>query len=260
MTDKTDKIDNAAEARAIRRAELEQAEFTGGDNGSLMQPANGRELLDMANLLATSGTMIKDFYRNSPGDCAALIMICQPYGFNPYLVSWKTYKASKGQDAPVSFEAQLIMAMVNMSSPTLGKLRYEFSGEGQSRSCTVIGVERETKSELKYVSPPLSAIPVKNSPLWKSDPDQQLVYFSSRAWCRRHFPELLLGIYAKDELEAAPIRDITPSKGGFADRAEQAKLPANDEIPLDIPEEIDAEKVEVMTAAELLARQEAGKK
>lgn len=44
----------------------------------------------------------------------------------------------------------------------------------------------------------------KNSPLWKADPDQQHFYYSGRAMCRRHFPDVLLGVYARDEMEDSP--------------------------------------------------------
>jgi ribosome modulation factor len=197
--------------REKRRAELEETSFgTGTQGGALMQPRNGKELMDMANMMAGSGQMIRDFYRGNPGDCAGLIMICQPYGFNPFMVSWKTYKASKSAEAPVSFEGQLVNAMVNMSAPVKGRLRYSYDGEGPTRRCTVTGIDRETGEEITYTSPMLKDIKVKNSPLWVADPDQQLGYFSARSWARRHFPELLLGVYTREEIEEAPPRDITP--------------------------------------------------
>lgn len=204
---------NAIDLRERRRQEMSEASFaTNAQGGAVMLPRNGKELMDFANLMSSSGAMVRDFYRGNPGDCAALIMICQPYGFNPFLVSWKTYKASKNADAPISFEGQLVNAMVNMSAPVKGRLKYEYEGEDAERTCTVIGIERETGAALTYTSPPIGKIAVKNSPLWKSDPDQQLAYFSARAWARRHFPELLLGIYARDELDEQGIRDITPKE------------------------------------------------
>lgn len=200
--------------REKRRAELGETKFsTGAQGGALMQPQDGKQLWDMALQMAGTKTMVRDFYRDSPGDCAALIMICQPYGFNPYQVSWKTYKASKSADAPVSFEGQLVNAMVNMSAPVKGRLKYAYEGEGPTRQCTVTGIDRETGDEITYTTPKLQAIPIKNSPLWKGDPDQQLGYYAARSWARRHFPELLLGVYTREEIDEAPrIRDVTPPK------------------------------------------------
>ena len=41
-----------------------------------------------------------------------------------------------------------------------------------------------------YESPEIGKIPTKNSPLWKSDPAQQLFYFAARSLARRHFPDV----------------------------------------------------------------------
>jgi hypothetical protein len=73
---------------------------------------------------------------------------------------------------------------------------------------------------VEYRSPPLGKINPKNSPLWKNDPDQQLSYFAGRSLCRRHFPDVLQGIYDREELEGAePLKDITPkAPTGLADR------------------------------------------
>ncbi|MFY0633645.1 MAG: recombinase RecT [Vannielia sp.] len=245
MNDQTQKTDIMT--REKRRQELGETQFsTGSQGGALMQPRNGKELMDMANMMSASGQMVRDFYRGNPGDCAALIMICQPYGFNPFMTSWKTYKASKSADAPVSFEGQLVNAMVNQSAPVRGRLRYTYDGEGPTRRCTVIGIDRETGEEITYTSPMLKDIKIQNSPLWKADPDQQLGYYSARSWARRHFPELLLGVYTREEIEEAPIRDITPKQGGFAARAGQVQEPQESrqepDQPLDgeiMPEDVD---------------------
>ena len=234
--------------REKRRQELGQTEFaTGSQGGALMQPRNGKELMDMANLMSASGQMIRDFYRGNPGDCAALIMICQPYGFNPFMTSWKTYKASKNADAPVSFEGQLVNAMVNQSAPVKGRLKYSYDGAGPTRTCTVTGIDRETGDEIVYTTPELKSIRVKNSPLWKDDPDQQLGYYAARSWARRHFPELLLGVYTREEIQEAPIRDITP-KGEESDLTKRLKAAQEPEVVAE-PDTTIAEKAD--TADEL---------
>lgn len=229
-------------SRAERRQELEQTSFSANQQGgALMQPTNGKELMDMANMMSASGQMVRDFYRGNPGDCAALIMICQPYGFNPFMVSWKTYKASKSADAPVSFEGQLVNAMVNQSAPVRGRLKYTYEGEGPERTCTVTGIDRETGDTIEYTSPPIKSIPIKNSPLWKADPDQQLGYYSARSWARRHFPELLLGVYTREEIESAPPRDVTPQPSGFAQKAMDARKQAQEAPAPDIEDAVEVE-------------------
>jgi len=195
--------------RAQKRAELAEMTF---EPGQMFQPRNGRELMDMANLMSQTGQMVKEMYRGNPGQCMALIAICAPYGLNPIMVSWKTYQTKA--DGPVAYEAQLIMAMLNTSGAVPGGLRYRFEGEGQDRRCIAYARLPGDDEPVEVLSPRLADINPKNSPLWKSDPDQQLCYYTGRAWARRYKPEMFLGIYTTDEVEVArgpaQARDITP--------------------------------------------------
>ena len=101
----TNEIQTKDELRQQRRNEMAQASFAkNAQGGAMMVPTNGRELMDMAQLVSQSNQMVAPMYRNNPGDCAALIMLCSPYGLNPFTVSWKTYKASKNGDAPIGAE------------------------------------------------------------------------------------------------------------------------------------------------------------
>lgn len=218
----------AAVSRDVRRAELAELAFQ--PNGQMFQPRDGRELMDMANLMSTSGFMVKDIYRNNPGACMGLIAVCAPYGMNPLQVSWKTYQASKTADAPIAYEAQVIVAMINASGAVRGSLRYKYDGEGQARRCCAYATLKGDTEAVEVWSPMISQITVKNSPLWKNDPDQQLAYYTGRSWVRRYKPEMLLGIYDVDELDGVRIgpeaaKDITPKENGFADIAKRARQP-----------------------------------
>lgn len=198
-------------SRDQRREEL--AEVTFRPNGQMFQPTNGRELMDMAHLMSTAGLMVKDIYRNNPGACMGLIAVCSPYGLNPLQVSWKTYQTKP--DAPIAYEAQVIVAMANASGAVQGSLRYRYEGEGQNRRCVCYGTLKGDTEPVEVWSPPLGQINPKNSPLWKTDPDQQMAYYTGRSWVRRYKPEMLLGIYDVDEMEPVRVgpdgaRDVTP--------------------------------------------------
>jgi hypothetical protein len=197
--------------RATRRTELAEVKFA-PERGQLMVPTDGKQLMDMANLMSNAGFMVKDTYRGNAGACMGLIMVCAPYGLNPFQVSWKTYQTKP--DAPIAYEAQVIVAMLNASGALNGPLDYELRGEGATRQCVVTGELRSGGGPRTLVTPTIGQITTKNSPLWKSDPDQQLCYYGGRAWVRRFKPEMLLGIHDVDEpmTPAGPehARDITP--------------------------------------------------
>jgi hypothetical protein len=128
---------------------------------------------------------------------------------NPFAVASKSYQVN----GAIAYEAQLIAAVVNSRSGIKGRLRYKFEGEGNGLICTVTGTL--DGDECEYTTPPIGSITTKNSPLWKSDPQQQLGYFAARSWARRHCPEVILGVYDRDEAEQfrGPdnAKDVTPS-------------------------------------------------
>lgn len=199
--------------RETRRAELAALQFDEARGRQLFNPRSGQELTDLANLMASAKFMVKDIYRNNPGDCMALIAILAPYGLNPLQCSWKTFQTKP--DAPIAYEAQLIVAMINASGALEDGFSYTFDGAGETRKVTVSGKLPKWSAPKTVETPPLSQINPKNSPLWKSDPDQQLAYYGGRAWVRRYKPEMLLGIYDTDEEPAAAYgpdhaRDVTP--------------------------------------------------
>jgi hypothetical protein len=203
---------NAIALREKRREELATVSFK--PNGQMFQPKGGRELMDMANMMSTANLMVKDIYRNNPGNCMGLIAVCAPYGLNPLQVSWKTYQTKA--DGPIAYESQVIVAMVNASGAVKGGLRYRYEGEGDSRRCIASGTLKGDSQPVEVMSPPLGQITPKNSPLWKTDPDQQLAYYTGRSWARRYKPEMLLGVCDVDEMADQPAigpdaaRDVTP--------------------------------------------------
>ncbi|HET9538081.1 MAG TPA: hypothetical protein VFP43_22500, partial [Mesorhizobium sp.] len=50
------------------------------------------------------------------------------------------------------------------------------------------------------------------SPLWLTKPRVQLFYDASRDWARINCPDVLAGVYTKDELPDFEPKDVTPSK------------------------------------------------
>lgn len=173
------------------------------------------EARDVAYLMAGSDKAVRKHLRNNPGACFGIVIQAVEWGMSPYAVANKSYEVND----QLAYESQLIQAVILRRAPIKGRIRYTFDGEGADRICIASATTLEGE-EVEYRSPKFSAITPKNSPLWKSDPDQQFCFYSGRALCRRHFPDVLLGVYARDELEdAAPMRDVTPqAASGLAAR------------------------------------------
>jgi len=147
--------------------------------------------------------------RGNAGACMAVAMQALEWQMSPFAVASKSYSVN-GQ---IAYEAQLIMAVINTRSGIEGRLKFRFEGEGPERVCIAYG--KLDGEVLEVRSPKFKDITPKNSPLWKSDPDQQHCYYTARAWGRRHTPEVILGVYDRDEAEQfrGPdnAKDVTPS-------------------------------------------------
>ena len=177
-----------------------------GGGSLVVAPRNMTEVMEVAKLMSVSGICIRPMFRGNPGSCLAIVLQAMKWGADPFAVANKAFEVN-GQ---LSYESQLIHAIIN-ASPALGRrLQVTYSGEGQTRCCHVIGFIKGDDDPKPYDSPRLGEITPKNSPLWKSDPDQQLFYYATRAWARRWLPEILLGIYVPEELTTIDLEPQPP--------------------------------------------------
>jgi hypothetical protein len=173
--------------------------------------------VDYAKYMAGSKHAIPKHLRDNVGACIAVIDMAARWSFAPYQVARLCYLVND----MLAFESQLIHAVVEKFAPLKQRLRPKYDGEGDSRTCTITGHFKYELEPLEYTSPTLGKITPKNSPLWKSDPDQQLFYFSTQRWARRYCPDVLMGIHDQDQIavpfaaDAPPIgfdnaKDVTP--------------------------------------------------
>ncbi len=165
-------------------------------------PQSMEECVTIAQLMAKSDFAVPPKFRGNPGACLAVAMQSARWGADPFAVVQKAYvtKAKDGSER-LAYEAQLVAAVVNTMAPIHGRLALHYSGEGNTRKVKCIGIFKDTGEPREVETPQLTKISPRNSPLWVSDPDQQLAYYVMRAWGRRWVPEVLLGIYTPEELQ-----------------------------------------------------------
>ena len=172
--------------------------------------STGAELMQFAHMMASANIGVPKHLRDQPGACLAVIMQAERWGLDPFQVANKSYFVNDR----IAFEAQLIAAVINTQAPLLGRLHIEHTGQGSGRRAVITGTFRSDPTPKVLTTPAMDDIKTKNSPLWGSDPDQQLGYYGVRAWARRFCPEVILGIYDPEELAEASgpehARDITP--------------------------------------------------
>ncbi|MBB3144885.1 hypothetical protein FHS21_001286 [Phyllobacterium trifolii] len=193
---------------APRETSINSVSVSTGANGTSIAPQNLGEVVRFAEVMCKADIALPKHLRGNAGACMAVAMQALEWQMSPFAVASKSYEVG----GRIAYEAQLIAAVVNTRSGIKGRLKYQFDGGGPTMTCTVTGILDD--EECVYTSPAVGNITVKNSPLWKSEPQQQLGYFSARSWARRHCPEVLLGVYDRDEVEsfqgADNAKDVTP--------------------------------------------------
>ena len=161
------------------------------------------QAMEFAKLMALSREAVPKHLRASPGACLAICIQAFEWNINPFALANKSYVVNDR----LSFEASLFQSVVARRAPIVGRIKMEYAGTGPSRTCKVWAQLSDGTGIVEYTSPKFSDINPKNSPLWKNDPDQQLFYFSVRSFARRHFPDVMMGIYTVDEMQ-----DIEPGR------------------------------------------------
>lgn len=182
---------------------------------------NAGEVMEYAKMMAVSGSAVPKHLRGQPGACLGIIDDAIRFRTSPYALARKSYFVNDN----LAYEAQVIAGVINAFAPLKQRPDIKWEGEGPDRVCIVIaefkdGAVREVKS------PKLKDIHPKNSPLWKSDPDQQQSYYTLRSFARRWCPEIILGIYDVEEMRFAELRDVSPEQPSVMQR-----LQARQEAP-----------------------------
>jgi len=195
-------------ATAQERLPMDAVGMSSGSTGVKIAPQNLAEVVKFAELMCRADIALPKHLRGNAGACMAVALQALDWQMNPFAVASKSYQVN----GAIAYEAQLIAAVVNTRSGIKGRLKYRYDGSGGDMTCTVTGTI--DGDELEYTTPTIGSITTKNSPLWKSDPQQQLGYFAARSWARRHTPEVILGVYDREEVEhfngPDNARDVTP--------------------------------------------------
>lgn len=226
------------------------------------------QLTAFANLMADSRVSVPDHLVDKPADCMAIVMQAMQWGMNPYAVAQKTHFVG----GKLGYEAQLVNAVISSSDAVTGRFHYEYGGDwsrcATSKDITVkrkgkhgeytatervrawsdademglfvrVGAVIRGEKEITWGEPVyLSSAVVRNSPLWVSNPKQQLAYLALKYWARLYTPDVILGVYTKEELEGHLEKEINPRPS-----ADRVDIHAMDESPVIVTSE-DVQKYE----------------
>ncbi|UOL47405.1 hypothetical protein vBVpPvVp04M_00011 [Vibrio phage vB_Vp_PvVp04_M] len=179
------------------------------------------ELMKFSEFMAGGKVMVPAHLQGKPADCMAIAMQAASWGMNPFSVAQKTHLVN----GTLGYEAQLVNAVVTSSRAVKGRFHYEYIGDWSKWKCTAknIGTQQQPKWKNEYHNEAglavrvgailngeseitwgeyvyIEFVKIRNSPLWQTNPKQQLAYLAVKYWSRLYCPEVLLGVYTPDEL------------------------------------------------------------
>lgn len=213
----------------------------------ILSEASMAQIERVADIMAKGRSTVPQHLQNNKGDCAAVVMQAMQWGMNPFAVAQKTHVVN-GQ---LGYEAQLVNAVISTSGALTSRPEYEWFGPWENimgkfaikkKPASGTPGTKDYKKETEYRVPGwtmadekgcgvrvwatlkgeevprylelhMEQASVRNSPLWASDPKQQLAYLAVKRWSRLYCPDVILGVYTPDELEPEPMRDLNDKPG-----------------------------------------------
>ncbi len=207
-----------------RSAEILVSEATGSLVGR-----NLADLFELAKFMSLAKAAVPAYLHGNPWDCLSIISDANDWGMSPWRVARMSY-LTQGQNGEqtIAYMSQLVHALIEKRAPIQGRLKVKYEGEGDDRVCIVWATltVAEGGDIVEYRSPRLGDrrprpqertnrrtgekyMSTAGSPLWQTKPDLQQFYDASRDLARRDFPDVLMGIYDREEMIEAGFEDIT---------------------------------------------------
>lgn len=195
-----------AHAPAQTQTELDRLlakPFTARD---LIEDKNFDKIWRMADALSSSALSVPKELKGNIGDCLAIVTQAMIWGLNPFAVA----QACHVINGKLGYEAKLVNAVVQQSGAIRGSFHYEYRGAGMDLECRVGAVLAGQTSITWGEWLRNGDCKVRNSPLWNTNPRQQLGYLQVKNWARAYAPGPVLGIYSEDELPSGAQPDAFP--------------------------------------------------
>lgn len=219
---------------------IEHEQPIGQVNNTVFSHQMLQRIQEFSQVMAKGVATVPKHLAGNVADCMAVTMQAVQWKMNPFAVAQKTHIVN----GTLGYEAQLVNAVIVTSGAINGRFKYEYIGNwdafqktdkkhddeiklnlGIKVGAILTGEQNITWGEPLY----LSNVTIRNSPLWKTAPKQQIAYLAVKYWARLYCPEVILGVYSTDELEEArkTVKDITPPDANLlineADTANQTK-------------------------------------
>lgn len=200
--------DEHRQALLANRDVVDNIPVVSGHTAGALVPQNMGQALELAKLMASGKVGVPKHMRNEPAVCLRVITDAMQFGLNPFHLASESFVIND----QLAYGAKAVHAMAMRSGVIVGRLSVAYKGEGAALTCTVTGRCRDSATtHVKTCR--LANITTKNSPLWKTDPQQQLGYYTERAWCRLFAPDAMMGLVAREDAPLNVTADAVTING-----------------------------------------------
>jgi hypothetical protein len=155
-------------------------------------PTTMAEAIKLAEMMASAKLVPKDLQK-SPADCLMVIQQAIRWQMDPFAVAQEC-SVIQGK---LMYSGKLVAAVINTRGNLIERLSFTYTGNGDTRTITVSG-RLASEAAPRTVTVALKDARTNNN-VWRTQPDQQLMYHGARVWARRHTPELMLGVWSPEE-------------------------------------------------------------
>ena len=161
-------------------------------------------IFKLAEFMSKGVSTVPKHLQGNSADCMAVIIQASQWGLNPFAVAQKTHLIN----GVLGYEAQLVNSVLQTTKIVKGVFNYEYKGGGDSLECRVGAKTKDSGEDILYGEwLKTSDVTIKNSPLWKTNPKQQIGYLQVKNWARKYYPSAILGVYTDDEIEPSNINN-----------------------------------------------------
>jgi hypothetical protein len=193
-----------------------------GDTYGGLRYENALQMAEAAKMMAAAGDMLPPWLQGNVGGCWGIILLADELHVSPLRLAAQTYLVENKGVRQVAYMSSFYHSLIEARAPIKGRLQMRYEGEGDARKCIVFATLKGETTPREW--PPADSGDqftlgklrpgkneygkVKGSPLWETKPDLQLFYSMARDFARVFFPDIIAGIYAREELPDAI--DVTP--------------------------------------------------
>lgn len=190
-------------------------------NDVMLQTMFNTQLFEQAQragkLFSESGLVPQSFNKN-PAACFIGLQLASQLKINPLMLFQHIYQVN----GKLGIEAQIAIGIANKSGVFKGPIKYEFKGEGKTRSCTARAIlsnsEEEVTMTVDWETVEKEGWHKKTGSKWNTMPDLMFRYRSAMWLIRAYAPEVILGLSSSEELVDTMI-NVTPKRAKTIDEA-----------------------------------------